>query len=290
MGAAGDTAATSHLIRSIARVDLRVQDVDRALAFYRDLVGLEVSAHDTTTATFIGAEARELLHLDASGVEAPARRDATGLFHTAFRYPDRASLGKALGRLVERGMEVGAGDHGVSEALYVDDPDGNGVELYWDRPREVWPAPAPGQRVGMYSAPVDLRSVLEEGRTPGDAAPPLIGHVHLQVRDIPETLRFYVDRLGLDLMATMGDSAAFLSSFGYHHHVGANVWNSRGRQAAPRTHAGLDCVVLEVPSEDELEGARARLRAADAAVDREDDELVVSDPNGIELRLKELAA
>ena len=281
---ATDGSRTSRLIGGISRVDLRVQDIDRALSFYRDVVGLEPEEADRGRAELRGPGSSIVLTLSSEGVEQPARRDAAGLFHTAFLFPDRRSLGLVLSRLVERGIEVGAGDHGVSEALYVDDPDGNGVELYWDRPREAWPSPAPGQRVGMYTAAVDLRGVLEEGRRgEGRSSAPVVGHVHLQARDLDDTTRFYVDALGLDLMATMGTSAAFLSSNGYHHHIGANTWNSRGAEPAPRKHAGLDRIVFDAGSPGEIEQARARLEAAGVPFSQQDGALSVRDPNGIEL-------
>jgi catechol 2,3-dioxygenase len=126
--------AKSRLIDRVARVDLRVQDVDRALMFYRDAVGLEVAERDGDRASLQSAGGAVIMKLDSRGVTAPADPQATGLFHTALRFPTRATLGDALARLAEARLRLGAGDHLVSEALYVDDPDGNGVELYWDRP------------------------------------------------------------------------------------------------------------------------------------------------------------
>ena len=280
----GSNEPVSRLIDSISRVDLRVRDIERAVSFYRDVVGLEPAESNDGRAALRGADGSVVVGLNADGVDSPAKRNATGLFHTAFRYADRATLGLALARLVEARLEVGAGDHGVSEALYVDDPDGNGVELYWDRPRETWPPPAPGQRVAMYTAAVDLRGLLDEGgRREGAGDPPVIGHVHLQAKDVEETTRFYVDGLGLDLMARMGASAAFLASNGYHHHIGANTWNSLGAEPAPRNHAGLDRIVFEVTSPIEIETARTRLEATGVAFGAANGALVVRDPNAVEL-------
>ena len=283
MAEAGSSLSVSKLIDGVARVDLRVRDVDTSIAFYRDVVGLEPAGRSNGRATLRGPGGPEILALASDGVDSPARRNSTGLFHTAFRYATRPSLGVALGRLVDRGIEVGAGDHGVSEALYIDDPDGNGIELYWDRPRDVWPDPAPGQRVAMYTAPVDLQSLLADGRgaDPEDASPIVIGHVHLQVRSVEETVAFYGDHLGLDVMARMGSSAVFLASNGYHHHIGANTWNSRGAEPAPRNHSGLDRAVFDAPVE-EIEQARARLDTNNFSGDVGED-LVTMDPSGIEL-------
>ncbi len=152
----------SRLIERIERVGLRVTDIDRALRFYRDVAGLAVLDQDASRAVLGDGEGPAFLVLDSTGVTKPADPHATGLFHTAFRYPSRSSLGDALARLVEAGLELGAGDHLVSEALYVDDPDRNGVELYWDRPREEWPRPANGVGVAMFTAPLDVRALLAE--------------------------------------------------------------------------------------------------------------------------------
>lgn len=277
----------STLIQRIDRVDLRVQDVDKALGFYRDIAGLEVGARDPARAELRAPDGSPFLTIDATGVTSPADGRATGLFHVAIRYPDRPALGDALARLAAAGYRIGASDHGVSEALYIDDPDGNGIELYRDRPRDQWPRKGPGGSITMVSDPLDLDDLLAHRASSGTAAaPPLtdIGHVHLQVGDLDRTVDFYTGALGLDLTATLAYTAGFFASRGYHHHVGANTWNSRGRGPAGREHAGLDRVVFGVETKAELDQARDRLAAQGHAVDGNDQELVVSDPDGIELR------
>lgn len=282
-----DIHATSNLIERIERVDLRVRDIDRALEFYRDIVGLEVLERDGAGAS-LGGRDGAVIALTSEGVTTPAARRATGLFHTAIRYPNRRGLAEALVRLDAAGYRVGVGDHGVSEALYVDDPDGNGVELYRDRPRDQWPRPGPGERVRMGTGPIDLNELVSDvGSGAAEARAPAgtsIGHVHLQVGDLDRTIAFYRGALGLDLMATLGNQAAFFASRGYHHHIGANVWNSRGQGPAERTHAGLERVVLHVETRQELRDARDRLSSAGHDVAGDDAELVVGDPDGIELR------
>ncbi len=279
-----DARVTSRLIDRISRVDLRVRDIDRAITFYRDVVGLRVLEQREARADLGADDGSVLLSLTAEGVRAPADPRATGLFHTAFRFPTRAGLGDALGRVVRMGIELGAGDHLVSEALYIDDPDGNGVELYWDRPVEQWPAPTDDALVPMATLAVDLDDLLRAGHVAEpDPGPPDVGHVHLQVRDVEETVSFYVDVLALDLTARMGSSAAFFSSNGYHHHIGANAWRSSGGAPAPKERAGLERVTFAVGSAEDLE--RLRERAAGSVVaDAVTDEVVVIDPNGIELR------
>jgi catechol 2,3-dioxygenase len=202
--------------------------VERSTAFYETVVGPPV---------------RALMSLRASDRPGPAPTRATGLFHTAFVYPTRGQLGAALLRVAAaRAAFTGASDHLVSEALYLDDPDALGVELYRDRPREVWPPPDPGARVKMDTLPLDLQALAAEAE--GDATGLRIGHVHLKVADVDEATRFWTEEVGLELMAGWAGQAAFLAADGYHHHIGVNTWYSRGAEPEPSSGPGLDAVVL----------------------------------------------
>jgi catechol 2,3-dioxygenase len=204
--------------------------VERTVAFYEAIVG---------------PSATELVELRPSETPGPAPRGATGLFHTAFLYPTRAELGAALLRVArERARFTGAADHLVSEALYLDDPDGLGIELYRDRPRDRWPAPEPGSsaRVRMDTLPLDLDTLAEEADGDGDRA--RIGHVHLRVADVGDAKRFWTQEVGLELMTEWAGEAAFLAADGYHHHIGANTWLSRGAGPEPPDGPGLDAVVI----------------------------------------------
>ena len=279
----------SNLIDSVARVDLRVRSIDAAVAFYRDVVGLEVATREGDTAALRAPGGPVILRFDSNGVTAPADPRATGLFHTAFRFPTRATLGGALARVGRAGLELGAGDHLVSEALYVDDPDGNGVELYWDRPASEWPPPSEDARVPMATLPVDLDGLYRAGLDEADDGAPEgtnVGHVHLQVSDVGQTSRFYVDVLGLDLTARLGRSAAFLSSKGYHHNIGANAWRSQGGKVASPDKAGLSRVVFGVSDRTELEQLADRLRAEGTDATIAADRITVADPDGIELQFE----
>ncbi|HEV3002292.1 MAG TPA: VOC family protein [Solirubrobacteraceae bacterium] len=226
------------MITAVRSVDLRVDDLDAATAFYSRVVGLE--AGDGATLRAPGGEA--LVRLSADGVTARAPRRAAGLFHTAFRFPTRADLADALRRAAP--YLTGASDHGVSEALYLDDPAGNGVELYWDRPRDVWPD-------DMFTAALDLEDLAAQSG--GGARAPEgtdVGHVHLKVSDLPRAEVFWVGVLGFEVMHRYGDQAAFVATGGYHHHVGLNTWISLGRPLAPREAAGLDRVVFATDGEE----------------------------------------
>ena len=288
MSAVRERVGRSKLINRVERVDLRVRDVERASSFYRDVVGLEATEEAASRVSFRSPGGSSLLTLDEEGVSQPADHFATGLFHVAIRFPTRPALGDVLARLVDAGYEIGAGDHLVSEALYIDDPDGNGVELYWDRPREQWPAPREDAAVPMPSLPVDLQSVMEDGQgagAVGGVAPAGtdVGHVHLQVSDIASTTRFYIQELGLDLTMALPGSAGFFSSNGYHHHIGANSWRSRGGRPAAPQRAGLDKVVFAA-TDTELDSLRARLSMPAREESHEGRaSLVVNDPDGINL-------
>lgn len=281
-----DSRFKSSLIDGVARVDLRVRDIQAAVAFYTHVVGLEAEEVEVDKASLRSPRGPVVLQLDSTGVTAAADPRSTGLFHTAFRFPTRTALGDALARVARSGIRVAAGDHLVSEALYIDDPDGNGVELYWDRPVDQWPAPTDDALVPMATLPVDHEDLYRAGQ--GEKPPPGIdiGHVHLQVSDAERTGRFYVDVLGLDLVARLGTSAAFLSSKGYHHNIGANAWRSQGGKAAGPNRAGLSRVVFGVSDQEELDLLAQRLQdhgwGATSALDR----FVLLDPDGIELQFE----
>ncbi len=233
----------------IARVTLRCSDVERSAGFYARLVGLEVVSLGGEEAALGPPEGGEpALVLRRADRPGQAPRRASGLFHTAFRYPGRAGLAAALARIGELGARfTGASDHGVSEALYLDDPDGLGIELYRDRPQSEWPAPAAGERVRMFTAPLDLADLAaaaggDEPGLPGSGVD--IGHVHLKVADTAAAERFWTERVGLELMTRFGEEAIFLARDGYHHHVGANSWQSQGAPREPLSGPGLDSLAL----------------------------------------------
>jgi catechol 2,3-dioxygenase len=272
-------------------VGLRVADLERSRDFYTDALGLTEVGGEDGVARMSADGSTPLLELDArdsaGGPPAPPR--STGLFHFALLYPGRAGLGQALNRLVDRGVGLtGASDHLVSEALYLNDPDGNGIELYRDRPREEWPAPAPGQSVAVDTIPLELGPILAEANPPDGGADPgtVMGHVHLKVSDLERSIAFYRDGLGFDLMAQLGPQAGFLAAGGYHHHIGVNVWHSRDGGPPPPGTAGLSWYVLELGSDDAVAQVADAARAAGAEVEEGPDGLSTRDPDGIRIRLK----
>ncbi|WP_424014335.1 VOC family protein [Halorubrum xinjiangense] len=274
----------------IGRAALRVADLDETTAFYRDVVGLAVLDRTDGRAA-LGVDGTPLLVLERDA-DRPARsRTDAGLFHTAFRVPSRAALGEALGRVRERWRLDGASDHLVSEALYLDDPEGNGVEIYRDRPREEWPTDDDGT-VRMATDPLDIEGVAAaaSGSNIVDRAPAGtdVGHMHLEVTSLSAFEAVYVDGLGFDV-GMSGPDVRFVAAGGYHHHLGANTWRGRTTPAAGR---GLAWFEVVVPDTAALEATRTRLDAVAAdgdvefAVEGREDGFAVTDTDGIEVRVR----
>jgi catechol 2,3-dioxygenase len=216
----------------IERVHLRVSDADRAQRYWSTLTATE--ARD---GSLLDTEARPMVVFRDDGISGDAPPRAAGLFHVALRFGTRAALGSALRRIAGAGVKLtGASDHGVSEALYLRDPDGLGVELYWDRPRDQWPQ-------HMFTAPLDLQPILDAADGDDGVAPVDIGHVHLQASNLDDSTRFWRHQIGLDVQEAW-PGAAFLSADDYHHHIGLNTWNSAGSPPALEDRPGLSRITL----------------------------------------------
>ena len=225
----------------IGTVSLTVADLESERSFYERVLGLHAGDKDNGAVRLGGDGGTPLLELVADP-EAPERPPGTtGLFHFAVLVPNRAELARALHRVLENGWRfTGASDHLVSEALYLRDPEGNGIEIYRDRPRDQWETK--GDEIAMASLPLDLDSLAAEvDGSGGGPMPPetTIGHVHLNVADIGETEDFYAGEVGLDVTVRSYPGALFLASAGYHHHVGANTWAGEGAPPPPAGARGL---------------------------------------------------
>ena len=263
-------------------VHLTVADLARSLEFYRSSIGLEVIARDGDRAV-LGAGGVRLLEL----VEEPGAQPApgrTGLFHFALLLPDRRSLARWMAHAVrERVRLAGAADHFVSEAIYLSDPDRHGIEIYADRPRALWEGQV-AERMG--TDPLDLEGLLGEladpETDPFDLQPAgtTMGHVHLQVSQIPDSVEFYRDLLGFGLMAEYGGQAAFLSAGGYHHHVGANTWRSGGAGAPPPGAAALRHFEIVLPNAGERDRLAERIAARGQALEESAAGPLARDPSG----------
>jgi catechol 2,3-dioxygenase len=273
---------------AIGEVHLTISDLDRSLRFYQNQLGFTVH-NRTDRIARLGAGGADLLVLSECE-HAPRVRGTTGLYHFAILVPSRADLARALRRLVDTDTVMqGAADHGVSEALYLADPDGNGIEVYRDRPREQWPYV--GGELRMGADPLDVESILASRAgddRAGLAAETTIGHVHLHVSRLAEAERFYVDLLGFELMQRYGPSALFVSAGGYHHHFGLNTWAGVGAPPPPPGALGLHHVNLRMTTQ----GAAAvvdRLRAAGVPFESTAEGVMVHDPasNAIVLTVSE---
>jgi catechol 2,3-dioxygenase len=286
----GELSASTRL----GPVHLTVAALQRSIEYYLTSVGLNVlDARDGRASLGVGD--RELLVL----VEEPgARRSSgyTGLYHFALLVPERAHLARWVAHAARARVPlVGLSDHYVSEAVYLADPDGHGIEIYWDRPRQTWEGQVAAR---MTTLPLDVGSLLGELADPsaepfaGLPVGTVMGHVHLKVAAIPETVSFYRDALGFALMAQLGAQAAFLASGGYHHHIGANTWESAGADAPPPGTAALRQATIVLADGGELERARRRLQQYGHSAQASDRGITVRDPSGNPLLLlvDELAA
>ncbi len=266
---------------------LIVTDLDRSIAFYERSIGLSVRERDDTTATLWAGGDGDLLVLAADPSARRAGRHA-GLYHVALLHPSRLELARAAARLAEtRTPIIGASDHGISEAIYLPDPDGNEVELAADRPREVWPDLSdPGWDGGPQ--PLDLDALLglvatepvQEHADPGLT----VGHLHLHVGDVERGLEFYRDLLGFDVMTRM-PTAAFLAADGYHHHVAINVWRGVGVPPAPAGTVGLRHWTIVYATQEALAATLARLAQAGVPTETRPDGVLVRDPWNIAVLL-----
>jgi catechol 2,3-dioxygenase len=267
---------------AIGAVHLTISDLNRSIAFYESHLGLSVHERDERAASLGAAEDGDHLLVLSQCERAPRVRGTTGLYHFAVLVPSRRDLGRALRRLVDTDTVLqGFADHGVSEALYLADPDGNGIEIYRDRPRAEWPYV--GARLRMGADPLDVDAILSEddgGGGHGVAPGTIIGHVHLHVSNLADAERFYIGVLGFELMQRYGPSALFVSAGGYHHHIGLNTWAGVGAPPPPSGAIGLRHFVVRLPHAKALAAVEERLRAANVDRERRDDGVFVRDPAG----------
>jgi catechol 2,3-dioxygenase len=280
----------------IGPVCLTVADLDREREFYERAIGLRVLGDegDAVGSTLrLGADGTVAIELIGDPDAPPRRRGTTGLFHLAILVPSRADLASALRRVVGAGGPLaGASDHLVSESLYLADPEGNGIEVYRDRPREEWRR-VDGQ-IEMATLPLDLDSLLAEQREGESSHAPArtrIGHVHLHVADLAAAEEFYAGVLGLDVTVRGYPGALFLSAGGYHHHIGVNTWAGEGAPAPPPGSRGLRHFEILLPGTADLEAAERRLRDAEVEARRDGEGVHTADPsrNGIVLTATQAA-
>ncbi len=279
MGDAVDNISRLAPRTEMGRVRLRVAGLSRSIEFYTGALGLtEIRRADGEAALGAGGEELVILYEHPGAGRRP--KGTTGLYHYAILLPDRAGLSRVLRRLTEYGWRLwGASDHLVSEALYLDDPDGNGIELYRDRPRSQWRWN--GDTIQMDTLRLDPNGLLAETEESGEMpAGTRIGHVHLHVGDIERARRFYHETLGFDITTLWGNEALFLSAGGYHHHLGLNTWAGADAPRATSGTAGLERFEILLPGEEDLEQAAQRLEQAGESVERDGASILTADPWG----------
>lgn len=266
---------------------LKVSDLDKSIPFYSDVLGLQLRSRDfenSTAALGVGGDDLIVLH-EHPGARSVRRH--SGLYHVAILYPSRLELARVAQRIsLSKTPIQGASDHGISEAIYLPDPDGNGIELAADQPRDQWPdlsdvtaiAPNPLDLGGLFN--------LVSGREPEPDADPatVVGHVHLHVGDLAEGLTFYREVVGFDLVTYM-DSAAFVSAGGYHHHLAFNIWQGKGAPPTPPEAAGLLYWTIVLPSSEDVNETRDRLTTAGYETTAVDGGFEVLDPWQIAARV-----
>jgi len=274
----------------MGEVKLKVSDLERSISFYEDVLGFQVTSREGSVAELSPANGPVLLILEEipDAVILPPNR-TTGLYHFAILLPTRRDLGIALQRMIDKGIEIGQADHAVSEALYISDPDRNGIEIYRDRPRSEWQY-TPDGSIHMVTDPIDWTGLLREAEghewrgLPNDTK---MGHVHLHVSDLAAARQFYCEQLGFDMMLDGGRymGALFVAAGGYHHHLGLNVWAGRGAPRPPANATGLMYYTIVYPDAEALHAALDQLRSVDSLTQQQEDVWFVEDPSGIQIKL-----
>jgi catechol 2,3-dioxygenase len=270
-------------------VRLAISDLDRSLEFYQDVLGMRVTRRDEASATLAArGDDRPLVELVEQGGARPVpRRGRLGLYHFAILLPDRPSLGRFVRHLAEDNVHAGAGDHLVSEAFYLQDPDNLGIEVYADRPRSSWRRE--GRQLLMATDPVDVLGLVKAaGDSPWNGMPAgtVMGHVHLHVGDLEGASSFYSDALGFDRMVWQYPGALFMGAGGYHHHLGANTWAGTGATPAGDEEARLLEWTIELPDATGVMATAGSLAAAGHQVEHDGDDLVTRDPWNTRVRVR----
>ena len=272
----------------LGAVALQVSHLARSLEYYQHLLGLAVLAQDDQTVSLGGVGATEpvVILREVPGTRPVAPGSRLGLYHFALLLPDRPSMGRFITHLADIGARAGSSDHLVSEALYLQDPDGLGIEVYVDRPRDAWRRA--DRELMMATDPLDLADLVRAANSAPWTGMPLdtvMGHVHLHVGDLDAADAFYAEGLGFDRMVWRYPGALFLGAGGYHHHLGANTW-ARGAFAPREQDAKLLAWTIVLPTTDDVAALRTHLVSRDVAVNDEPDGMLLVDPWGTPVRVR----
>lgn len=271
----------------IQHVELKVENLERSISFYKKVIGFSV-LEKTEKEVFLTADGEtSLLSLKELEHYSPKQGKTTGLYHFAILLPERVYLASILKHFLKQGIELGASDHLVSEALYLSDPDGNGIEVYADRDSSTWKWQ--NNEVVMDTKPLDGQNLLNElpkdEEWKGLPHKTLIGHIHLHVRNLEEAEKFYKEGLGLDIVTNYGGHALFLSFHRYHHHIGVNVWAGKDAKNPKPEHVGLKSFALFYDTKEQRDKAIERLISLGFHVKEQDDVFTAEDESGNKIKL-----
>lgn len=265
----------------VSHLSLKVENIQRAKAFYQDIMGLKVLQDKGKEVVLTANGKTPMITLIEPSSIKPKQQRRTGLYHVAILLPDRLQLGLFLKNIREQSYPIiGGSNHGVSDAIYLQDPDDNGIEVYADVDSDRWKRE--DQEIKMVTLPLDYDKLIEDtGDTKWEGAPAdtIIGHIHLHVRDLQEADAFYIEGLGLDLVSKAGTSASFYASKGYHHHIAANIWNGKGARPTDEDCVGMQYFTLKLPNKDLLAETFHRLVEKDYHAYISDDDIFVEDPS-----------
>ncbi|NGP46697.1 VOC family protein [Bacillaceae bacterium SIJ1] len=272
-------------VTNVSQVNLKIQDLERSIAFYTEVIGLNVLEQTSTSAILSADGKTALVTIKQLDQVTPKQRRTTGLYHFALLLPKRADLANIVQHFRENGVQFGSSDHLVSEALYLSDPDGNGIEIYADRDPSEWHW-REGE-VAMSVDPLDFSGLLSAAthQWKGLPAKTVMGHVHLHVADLNKAEAFYTKGLGFEVVSRIGTQALFISDGKYHHHIGLNTWNGVGAPSSPQNSVGLDHFTIIMPTEEQKNAARTRLKEMGAQIIEEQGAVIATDPSGNRMSL-----
>lgn len=275
-------------ISHVSQVNIKTQNLKESVVFYEEVIGFKVLEQTSWSATFSADGKTALLSVRQPDDVVPKQERTTGLYHFALLLPKRTDLARFLQHFIDIGLQFGSSDHLVSEALYLSDPDGNGIEIYVDRDPAEWNWTK--DKVEMTVDPLNSPDLLSSGAKQswnGLPAETVMGHVHLHVSELKKTEEFYVQGLGFEVVNRFGTQALFISDGKYHHHIGLNTWNGLGAASPPSNSVGLDSFALMLSNEDRRNKIISQLKEIGAHVKNENGSFVVKDPSGncIQLRV-----
>lgn len=274
-------------ITFVGQVNIKVQDLQRSIAFYEKVIGFQLMEQTDSSASFTADGKTVLLTIEQPENVIPKQGRTTGLYHFAILLPDRSDLAEVVQHFLKIGLHFGSSDHLVSEALYLSDPDGNGIEVYIDRQPSEWEWKS--GEVKMTVDPLDFEDLLsgvEQQPWEGLPGGTVMGHIHLHVADLKKAEEFYLNGLGFEVVCRYGHQATFISDGKYHHHIALNTWNGVGAPTPPENSVGLSSYTLILSDEGKLARIVDQLEKMGVSVSKEHDYYVTTDPSGNKIVLK----